>query len=125
MKGKFYVALIPLVYAVIAVFVPWIDKGASPSVADWVQIAIGVVLAFQVHLVPLTTAHPWVKSAVGATLAGLGALAVVLVGGVTASELLDIAVYVLGALGIFIAPATSPGTGVSVPLGSDVPVGSR
>lgn len=117
-KAKTYVALIPLAYAVVAVFVPWIDGGTVPTGADWVQIGIGVLLAFQVHLVPLTMRYPWVKSVVGAGLAGLGALAVALVGGVTAAEGLDIAVYVLAALGIFIAPAESD-NGVAVGVGPD------
>ncbi len=117
-KGKFYVALIPLVYAVIAVLVPWIDKGAAPSVADWIQIAIGVATAFSVHLVPLVPQHPGVKTAIGAVLAGLGVLSTAIVGGVTGAEWLDIAVYVLAALGIYIAPAASD-TGTAVGVGSD------
>jgi len=120
-KGKLYVALIPLLYAVVAVFVPWIDKGVAPTGPEWVQILIGVTLALQVYLVPLVPGHTWVKSTVGALLAGLGALAVAIIGGVTASELLDIAVYVLAALGIALAPAASD-TGVAVGLGGDAPI---
>lgn len=120
-KGKLYVSLIPLVYAVVAVLVPWIDKGVAPTGAEWVQILIGVTLALQVYLVPLVPGHTWVKSAVGAVLAGLGALAVALVGGVTAAEALDIAVYVLAAFGIVLAPAASD-TGVAVGFGGDAQI---
>lgn len=122
-KGKLYVALIPLLYAVAAVVVPWIDKGVAPTGAEWVQIAIGVTLAVQVYGVPLVPGHTWVKSMVGAALAGLGALAVVLVGGVTAQEWLDVLVYVLTSLGIVIAPAVSD-TGVAVGFGGDAPIRS-
>lgn len=121
MKGKFYVSLIPLLYAVVAVFVPYIDGGGKITGADLVQIGIGVATALSVYLVPLVPQHPGIKSAIGAVLAGLGVLSTAIVGGVTGAELLDIAVYVLAALGIYIAPATSD-TGTAVGAGPDTVV---
>lgn len=120
-KGKAYVALIPLLYSLAAVIVPWADRGTAPNGAEWVQIFIGLATSLAVYLVPLVPQHTWIKSAIGAVLAGLGALATVLVGGVTGSELLDVAVYALAALGIVIAPATSD-TGVAVGVGGDAPI---
>jgi hypothetical protein len=120
-KGKFYVSLIPLVYAVVAVFAPYIDGKGHIGAAEGIQLAIGVLTAFSVHLVPLVPQHPGVKTAIGAALSGLGVLATVIVGGVTAAEWLDVAVYVLAALGIWVAPAESD-TGTAVGVGSDAVV---
>lgn len=120
-KGKLYVALIPLIYALFAVFAPVIDRGIAPSGEEWVQLGMGVALALSVYFVPLVPQHTWIKSGIGAIIAGLGVLTTAIVGGVTAMEVLDIAVYVFAALGIVIAPASSD-TGVAVGVGGDAPI---
>lgn len=120
-KGKSVVALVPLVYALAAVLLPWVDKGRAPGAVEWVQIGIGVTTALSVYLAPLVPEVPWIKSALGALLAGLGILTTAVLGGVSSAEWLDIAVYVAAALGITLAPAVSvTGTGVRAGL-SDRP----
>lgn len=121
MKGKFYAALVPLIYALFAVFAPVIDGGRAPSPVEWVHLGIGVATALSVYLVPLVPGHTWIKTVIGAILAALGVLTTAIVGGVSATEWLDILFYVAGALGILIAPAASD-TGVAVGVGGDAPL---
>lgn len=122
MKGKFYAALVPLVYALFAVFAPVVDGGRAPSAVEWVHIGIGVATALSVYLVPLVPQHTWIKSAIGAILAALGVLTTAIVGGVTATEWLDVLFYVAGALGIVLAPAQSDSTDTAVGWGGDARV---
>lgn len=121
MKGKTYAAVALLIYMLVSVFAPVIDNGVAPTGVEWVHIGIGVATVLAVYFVPLVPGHTWIKTALGAILAGLGVLTTAVVGGVTAQEWMDVAAYVLGSLGILVAPAASD-TGVSVGVGGDAPL---
>jgi len=116
MKGKTYAALALLLYMLVSVFAPAIDKGTAPSDVEWVHLGIGVATVLSVYFAPLVPQHTWIKSALGAILAGLGVLTTAVLGGVTVQEWMDVAAYVLASLGILAAPARSD-TGVAVAWG--------
>lgn len=124
MKGKTYAAIALLVYMLVSVFAPVIDSGRAPTDVEWVHLGIGVATVLSVYLVPLVPGHTWIKTVLGAILAGLGVLTTAIIGGVTAQEWMDVAAYVLGAFGIFAAPAQSD-TGVAVGWGGDAQVTAR
>jgi len=115
--GKFWASF---VYAVAVVAVPLFsgDKHIDPS--EGVAIGIAVCTAALTYLVPLVPSAPWVKTAVGAVLAGLQVATTVIIGGVDGNDVMLIAAAVLGALGIALAPAVST-TGTGVGWGSDSP----
>ena len=115
-KGKTVIAFL---YALALLIVPFVDGHHAPDRSEWVSIAIGAVTAFSVYLVPLVSGYAWIKSAVGATLAGLNVLVTVINGPITGADVIMIGVAVAGALGIYLAPAASPKTGVKVTAGSD------
>lgn len=115
-KGKLVIAFL---YTLANLAIPFIDGRTSPDRHQWVAIAISAVTAFSVYLMPLVSGYAWTKSAIGATLAGLNALVVVIDGPINGTAVITILVAVAGALGIFLAPAASPGTGVKVTAGSD------
>lgn len=72
-----------------------------------IKIIIAVVLAINVYVVPVTPEWPWMKTAIGAVLAALQVLVVVIVGGVTTQEVVEIVIAVLTALGVAVTPAIS------------------
>lgn len=115
-KGKFIVAF---VYAVAVTAVPFFSGDHRPDPSEWIAIAIAVLNAGLVYLVPLAPSAAWTKSAIGAGLAGLQVLAAVVIGGVDGNDVLLIAFAVLSYLGIQVAPASSPKTRVKVGWGSD------
>lgn len=116
--GKFIVSFF---YAVAVVAVPLFsgDKHIDPS--EGVAIGIAVCTAALTYLVPLAPSAPWIKTAVGAVLAGLQVATTVIIGGVDSNDVLLIAFAILSALGITLAPAVSPKTGTAVGWGSDSP----
>ena len=77
------------------------------STDEWIKIAIAVVLAINVYVVPVTPEWPWMKTAVACVLAALQVLVVVIVGGVSAQEIVEIVIAVGTAAGVAIAPAIS------------------
>jgi hypothetical protein len=115
--GKFWISFF---YAVAVVAVPLFsgDRHIDPS--EGVAIAIAVCTAALTYLVPLAPSAPWVKTAVGAVLAGLQVAATVIIGGVDGNDVMLIAAAMVGALGITLAPAVST-TGTGVGWGSDSP----
>jgi len=90
---------------------------------EWVQVAIAFTTAVGVWLVPLAPQAKWSKSAVAAVLAALQVLVTVILGGIEPDEVLLILITVAGALGVYVAPATSPtpagAPDVHVGVGSD------
>lgn len=100
-------ALVAALYAVAVVAVPLFTPGHSLTAADGIAIGIAVCTAALTWLVPLAPGAPWVKSAVGAALAGLQVAAGLVVGGLDGHAWLSIAAAVLAALGISLAPAQS------------------
>lgn len=107
-------------YAVAVVAVPLFsgDKHIDPS--EGVAIGIAICTAALTYLVPLAPSAPWIKTAVGAVLAGLQVATTVIIGGVDSNDVLLIAFAILSALGIQLAPAVST-SGVGVTWGSDSP----
>jgi len=112
-------SIVAFLYALAIVAVPLFsgDRHIDPS--EGVAIAIAACTAALTYLVPLAPSARWTKTAVGAVLAGLQVAATVIVGGVDGNDVLLIAFAVLSALGITLAPATSPATGAGVGWGAD------
>lgn len=88
---------------------------------EWVAIAIAVVSAVGVYLVPLAPRYRWTKTAVAALLAGLQVLATVVLGGMDANEWLLVVIAIGQALGVAAAPATSDNGVASRPTATPPP----
>lgn len=112
-------SIVAFLYAVATVAVPLITGDHHIDPAEGVAIAIAVCTNGLVYLVPLAPSAPWTKTAIGAALAGLQVVTVVIVGGIDPNDMLLIAAAVASFLGITIAPAASAKTAVSVGWGSD------
>lgn len=118
-KGKFIFAFI---YAVAVVAVPFFSgDDRMPHPDEWVAIAIAILNAALVYLIPVLPSAPWTKTVIGAGLAALQVLSTVILGGVDGNDVLLIAFAVASYLGIHVAPAESPRTGTAVGWGSDSP----
>jgi hypothetical protein len=112
-------SIIAFLYAVAVVAVPIFNDGHhTPTAPEWVQIAIAATTAVAVYITPLIRQATWVKSAAGATLAGLQVLVTVVDNGVSGNDILMIVFAVAAALGIILAPAASA-NGVRVGWGGD------
>lgn len=74
---------------------------------EWVAIAIAFATALGVFVVPLAQHARWTKSAVAALLAALQVLTTAMLDGFRADDVLLILITVAGALGVYVAPATS------------------
>lgn len=70
------------------------------DITEWVNVAIAAVGAFQVWWVANVNGAPYVKAGIAATTAGLIALQSYIVGGITTSDWVQIALAVVGALGV-------------------------
>jgi hypothetical protein len=120
MYGKSWAAI---AYALVITLQAALGGDGNVEVDEWVQIAIAVVTAVSVYMVPITTQYKWVKTGVAVVLAILQGVATVLLGGWEPNDWLTLLITGLGALAVLLAPATSinpSGTGdVSVPVGSD------
>ena len=113
-------AVIAFLYAAFTGFAPLWTGDHRYDAAETVATAIAVVTAVAVYLVPLAPGAPWTKSVVGFLLAGLNVAAVVILDGVIdVPEWLMIVTAALAAVGIQVAPAESPATGIAVGVGSD------
>jgi uncharacterized membrane protein YccC len=90
---------------------------------EWVQIAIALVTAVGVYMVPITSNYKWTKTALAVVLALLQAFATFQLNGWESNDWITLLIAGLGAVGVLVAPATSQnpsGTGnVSVPFGTD------
>lgn len=111
-------AIIAFLYAVAVVAVPVFSGDHVPSATEWVQIFIAVATWAGVYLAPLVPGATWVKSAIGAVLAGLQVLVTIVDNGVDGNDVLLIVFAIAGALGIVLAPASSP-NGAAVGWGGD------
>lgn len=108
-----------LVLAALALYVALgADTHGGTRIVDieWVAIAFAGAQGVATYLIPLAPEYPWAKTAIGAVLAGLDVLAVVILGGLDAQELFLIGFAVASALGIAVAPARS-GNGVQARFG--------
>lgn len=124
---KYGKAIASIGYAGLTAAYAIVHGGGTIDPAGWVQIGIAVATAASVYLVPLTPEYPWAKSATAAVLAALQVLATAVVGGLQVDELLMVVLAVLGALGVYIAPAGSGTDGtdsgepsIQVGLGADI-----
>ena len=106
--NKYGKAIIGFLYAVAYVVIPLVSGDGHIDRPEAVSLAIAVVTAAGVYLVPLAPDRPWTKSLVAMLLAGLNVAAVVILDSrIDAQEWLMIATAALGAIGISIAPAKS------------------
>lgn len=111
-------SIVAFLYAVATTAVPLLSGDHRIDPSEGVAIAIAACTAALTWLVPLVPSAPWTKTAIGALLAGLQVAATVIVGGVDGNDWMLIAAAVVGALGIAVAPATSPSTGTTVGAGT-------
>jgi hypothetical protein len=121
---KYGKSLAAVVFAALTVAYQIAQSGSHFGRTEIVQVAIAAVIAAGVWLVPITPSMPWVKSGLAALLAALQIL-VTAVDWNAPSAWLQVALAVLTALGVYIAPSTSPagsddGEPVTVGLGADV-----
>jgi hypothetical protein len=82
---------------------------------EWVAVAIAGATAVGVYVVPLAPGAKWSKTALAAVLAVLQIMTTAILGGIDTDEVLLMAITVAGALGIWIAPATTT-------VGTEAPV---
>ena len=103
--GKSFIAF---AYAIAFVLIPQVTGDHHLDPNETVNLAIGVVTAGSVYLVPIFPAAKWTKSLIAFLLAGLNiAATVILDGSLSAQDWLLIATSALGAIGITLAPAVS------------------
>lgn len=122
MFGTYGKSVLAFLYAVATAVVPLASGDHHIDQGEGVSIAIAVVTAATVWLMPLFPSATWTKSAAAFLLAGLNVAAVVILDhSIDLEEWLMIGTAALGAIGIKLAPADSPKTGVAVGWGSDVP----
>lgn len=117
--GKSWVAFL---YAVATVAVSLFSGDHHIDPSEGVAIAIAVCTNALVYLVPLVPSAPWTKTAIGAVLAGLQVVTVVIVGGIDPNDVLLIAAAIASFLGIAVAPAISPKTRTAAGMGVSGPV---
>lgn len=88
---------------------------------EWVSVAIALVAALGVYVVPLAPGAPWAKTAVAVVLAVLQVLTTAILGGVGTDEILLMLITAAGAAGVWVAPAvsTAGSTLVAVGTGAD------
>ncbi len=93
------------------------DNRVEPD--EVIAIAIALVTAIGVYLVPLDPDFRWGKTAVGVLLAVLQAATTVILGGLDSNEWILLALAGLTALGVVAAPAVSD-NGVAAKARNDV-----
>jgi len=71
---------------------------------EWVNVAIAGVMACAVFAAPNIPGSAYTKSIIAVLLAGLTVMASAIVGGITYTEWIQIAVAAAGALGVYAAP---------------------
>ncbi len=102
--GKSIIAVIAAV--LVAVYQSRSGDGLVDRV-EWVSIVIAFVTALGVFIVPLAPQAKWGKSAVAGVLALLQVLVAAIVDGISTDDMILMFITVVGALGIYIAPAVS------------------
>lgn len=75
--------------------------------AEWIRIAIAVVLAISVYITPVTPGYRWTKTAVAVVLAALNVLVSLITDGLQPSDWMAVALAALTAVGVGVAPAVS------------------
>lgn len=100
--GKAVVAALLAVITAVHTFVS--DEFITP--AEWIQIAIAVVTAISVYLVPIWE-YGWMKTAIAAILAALNVLVTLIADGVTSGDLVQVLMSALTVVLVAFAPARS------------------
>lgn len=120
MYGKSWAAI---AYALVIAIQAALGGDGRIESDEWVQIAIAVVTAVSVYMVPITTQYKWTKTAVAVVLCALQGMATIVLDGWESNDWVTILITVVGALAVLLAPATTinpSGTGnASVPFGPD------
>lgn len=119
---KYGKAIVAVIVAAIVVAYQALSGDGRIEAPEWVSIAIAGATAVGVYVIPLAPGARWAKSALAAVLAVLQILTTAILGGIGPDELLLMLITAAGALGIYVAPATSTpagGTPVAVSTGSD------
>jgi len=101
---KYSKAIMAVVATVLAAVVAALGGDGVISAVEWVNIAILAVGACSVFAAPNVPGAAYTKSVLAALAAGLVVLTSVITGGVTTVEWLQIALAVLGALGVYAVP---------------------
>lgn len=101
--AKFFAAVVATVLSGVVAAL-YGDNTISP--AEWVNIAIAAVGACAVFAAPNVPGARYTKSVLAVLAAVLTALASFIVGGVTTTEWIQIAIAALGALGVYAVPNT-------------------
>jgi hypothetical protein len=99
-------AIVATLAAVLMTVYDFVDDQHIDTV-EWVKIAIAFAIAIQTYLVPLTIEWPWMKTILAAVLSGLQVLVIVIVGGLTQQEIIELVIAIATPLGIGAAPAIS------------------
>lgn len=113
-------ALVAIIYAGLVVAYTALSGDGAINNDEKVQIAIAIMTAVGVWLIPLAPGHKWAKSAVGAILAVLQLLATLILDGIEPGEWLLLLITFGSALGIYVAPAetVTPGAAPNVAVGT-------
>lgn len=119
---KFGKAIIAILTAAIVAAYQAVSGDGNIEPVEWVSVAIAAAAAVGVWLVPLAPEAKWTKTAVAVVLAVLQVLTTVILGGLGADEILLLLITAAGALGVYVAPATTEtesGAVIAVPVGAD------
>lgn len=98
--------IVATIAAVLLTLYDFVDDNRIDQV-EWVKIGIAFTIAIQTYIVPLTVEWPWMKTIVATILSGLQVLVIVIIGGLTQQEIVELVIAIITPLGIGIAPAIS------------------
>lgn len=106
MLQKYGKAFAAVAFAVVTALQATLSDG-NLSTQEQVQIAIALVTAIGVWLVPITPQYGWMKTAVAALLAVLNVLATLIIGGISPADIAELVLAALTVLTVGAAPAQS------------------
>ena|ERR1035437_1041922 len=98
--NKYAKAALAVVVTVVSAIIAYASAGTITNV-DWVLVAISGVGAASVFAAPNVPGAPYTKAVLAVLSAVLALLVTVIVGGITTTEWLQLAVAGLGAIGIY------------------------
>lgn len=108
---KYSKSLLAVLATVLSAVVAFGDGGITS--VEWVQVAVAAVGAAAVFASPNVPGARYTKSILAALAAVLAFLTSAIVGGIDSTELLQIGVIALGALGVYAVPNESNGVNLS------------
>lgn len=107
MWNKYGKALVAVLAAVLAVVASVTSGDGHVSDEEKMQIAIALVTAISVYLVPAVPEWPWMKTAIAAVLAGLVAASSLFVDGWSVNDTTNVLIAVIGVILVEISPANT------------------